>query len=233
MRHGIVGAGGLVLALTVASWIGGRAPAEPAESPAPRPAVVLELAGRSGPPTTTTTPFLPPTSGLPDHLVESRPTAAIPPATIAPATTTVAPVPGAAPTPDPGIPPAGGATAEPPAPTGDAPAFLAELNALRGGRGLAELTRRADLDALARSWAARMAADDDLRHSDLIYDVIDGPWSTAGENIGYGPSVAVIFDALEASAGHLDNMVNPDFTSVGVGVVRVGDVLWTVHLFAG
>lgn len=147
-----------------------------------------------------------------------------PPAASAP-TTTRAPAPAPPPT-DP-VP------ADDTRPRADGPAFLAALNALRAERGLVPLGGRADLDLLAQSWAAEMAAADDLRHSDLIYDVIAGAWTTAGENVGYGPSVAVIVDALEASPGHLDNMLNPDFTSVGIGVVWVDDVLWTAHLFAG
>lgn len=119
------------------------------------------------------------------------------------------------------------------APADEAAAFLAALDALRASHGLDPLVRRDALDGLARGWAERMAIEGDLRHSELIHDVIAGPFTTAGENVGYGPDVGVIFDALEASPGHLDNMVNPAFTSVGIGVVRVGDVLWTAHLFAG
>ena len=115
----------------------------------------------------------------------------------------------------------------------DATAFLAELDDLRTSRGLVPLVRRPELDTRAQAWAERMANDGDLRHSELIYEVVAGPFTAAGENVGYGPAVEVIFDALEASPGHLDNMVNPEFTSVGIGVVWVGDVLWTAHLFAG
>lgn len=248
MRHGIRGAGALVLALTIASWIGGPAPADDAGAVPEQRAVVLELAGRRAAPTTTQA-FVAPLSDLPDHLIEPIAGDAPAPATIAPATTSVAPTTSAppmadaAPTPSvvptPTDPPAAAADDAPlevaPAasPSGDAPAFVSELNALRAARGLSLFSRRADLDVLAQSWAEHMAAENDLRHSDLIYDVIGGSWTTAGENIGYGPSVTVIFDALEASPGHLDNMVNPDFTSVGVGVAQVGDILWTAHLFAG
>ena len=115
----------------------------------------------------------------------------------------------------------------------EAAAFVAELDALRASRGLDPLVRSADLDGMAQGWAERMATEADLRHSELIHDVVAGPFTTAGENVGYGPDVAVIFDALVASPGHLDNMVNPAFARVGIGVVRVGDVLWTAHLFAG
>ena len=211
MRHGIVAAAGLVVTLTLASWIGGRVPADDASAVTPgAPAVVLELVDA---------PVEPP--GRP---VDAPADDTTPPAAIAP-TTTRAPVAPAPPTdPDP---------AGDPQPSVDRPAFLAAIDALRSEHGLAPLRGRADLDRLAQSWAADMAAADDLHHSELIYDVIAGVWTTAGENVGYGPSVGVIVDALEASPVHLDNMLNPDFTSVGIGVVWVDDVLWTAHLFAG
>ena len=145
---------------------------------------------------------------LPDHLVRAAPLDVSEPATIRVAASATAAA-------------------------DEAPMFVEELNALRATRGIDELERRAELDALAQSWATRMAADDHLHHSALIYDVIEGSWFTAGENVGYGPSVGVIFAALRESPGHLENMLNPDFTSVGIGVVRSGDVLWTAHLFAG
>ena len=118
-------------------------------------------------------------------------------------------------------------------PSDPATDFLDRLNELRAEETLAPLRRSRELDELAQSWAETMAADESLRHSELIYDVIAGEWSRSGENIGYGPSAAVIFDALESSPGHLANMVDGDYTHVGVGVVRIGEVLWTAHLFAG
>ncbi len=114
-----------------------------------------------------------------------------------------------------------------------AAAFLAELNDLRGAEHLPLLTRDPSLDAMAQSWAETLATEGSLRHSALIYDVIAGSWTTAGENVGYGPSAPVVFAALAGSPAHLANMVNPDFAHVGLGVVRVDDVLWTAHLFAG
>ncbi len=115
----------------------------------------------------------------------------------------------------------------------DAAEFLAAINGRRAFEDLPPLERRAELDHLARSWAATMGGDGSLRHSDLIYDVVAGSWTAAGENVGYGPSAATVFDALEASPSHLANMLDADYTAVGIGVVRVDGVVWTTHLFAG
>ena len=68
---------------------------------------------------------------------------------------------------------------------------------------------------------------------ELINNLVAGGWSTAGENVGYGPSVAAIFGGLRNSSGHYNNMVNGSYTHVGVGVVVVDGVMWTTHLFAG
>jgi uncharacterized protein YkwD len=112
-------------------------------------------------------------------------------------------------------------------------AFLADINAARSEVGLTALSRDADLDAMARSWAETMAADESLRHSELIHTVIAGTWTAAGENIAYGPSETSMFAGLDASAGHRANMVNDAYSHVGIGVVAVGPALWTAHLFAG
>jgi len=78
-----------------------------------------------------------------------------------------------------------------------------------------------------------MAADGNLRHSKIIHTLVQGPWTRAAENIGYGPSEAVVFSALTASSGHLTNMVNPSYTTIGTAVVVAGNTIWTVHLFVG
>lgn len=129
-------------------------------------------------------------------------------------------------------------TIEPPAveadpSSADAAEFLAAINGRRASEDLPPLERHVELDRLARSWAATMGGDGSLRHSALIYDVVAGSWTAAGENVGYGPSAAMVFGALEASPSHLANMLNADYTAVGIGVVRVDGVVWTAHLFAG
>ena len=56
--------------------------------------------------------------------------------------------------------------------------------------------------------------------------------SCAGENVGYGPNVSLIFNALVESPGHYNNMVNPAFTRIGVGVwISDGGTMWTTHMF--
>ncbi len=110
--------------------------------------------------------------------------------------------------------------------------FQASINNWRGSNGLAALGRNGSLDAYARSWAKTIAASGSLSHSNI--GSLLGPWSTAGENVGFGGTVNQIFNALVASPGHNANMLNGSFTALGVGVYVDGaGTIWTAHIFAG
>jgi uncharacterized protein YkwD len=110
--------------------------------------------------------------------------------------------------------------------------FISKINALRSSVGVAGLASNAELNNYARWWAKQMADSGNFSHSDI--GSLLGPWSTVGENIGYGPSVTSVFNALVASPGHYNNMVDPRFTSVGVGAyVDSTGRIWTAHVFGG
>jgi uncharacterized membrane protein required for colicin V production len=47
-------------------------------------------------------------------------------------------------------------------------------------------------------------------------------FATAGENLAYAPTVEVAHSGLMASPGHRRNILTPEFTRVGIGVVRGG-----------
>jgi uncharacterized protein YkwD len=110
--------------------------------------------------------------------------------------------------------------------------FISKINALRASVGVAGLAANGELNNYARWWAKQMADSGNFSHSDIA-SLLD-PWSTVGENIGYGPSVTSVFNALAASTGHYNNMVDPRFTSVGVGAyVDSTGRIWTAHVFGG
>jgi uncharacterized protein YkwD len=48
------------------------------------------------------------------------------------------------------------------------------------------------------------------------------PFHTAGENLAYAPTVEVAHAGLMASPGHRRNILTPEFTRVGIGVIRGG-----------
>ena len=131
-------------------------------------------------------------------------------------------------------------TTAPPAPAGvtlsssAAADIAARTNAVRTGRGLAPLAREASLDSGAMSWARELATSQVLRHSSMPQQLVGQPWSTVGENVGFGSSSAVVHDALVNSAGHLANIVGAGFTRLGVGAAVDGNGrLWVVEVFAG
>jgi uncharacterized protein YkwD len=110
--------------------------------------------------------------------------------------------------------------------------FVSRINALRSSVGVAGLAANGELNNYARWWAKQMSDSGNFSHSDIA-SLLD-PWSTVGENIGYGPSVTSVFNALVASPGHYKNMVDARFTSVGVGAyVDSTGRIWTAHIFGG
>ena len=110
--------------------------------------------------------------------------------------------------------------------------FHSRINGLRASVGLAGLAVNGELNNYARWWAKHMADTGAFAHSDIT-SLLD-PWWLVGENLGYGPTVAVIFDKLVASPIHYSNIVDPRFTSVGVGAyVDSTGRIWTAHIFGG
>lgn len=108
--------------------------------------------------------------------------------------------------------------------------FASRINSYRSSNGVGGLQRNGSLNSYAREWARKMAQDGGLSHSNI--GSLLPPWSSAGENIGVGGSVAVIFDALVGSSGHASNMVG-DWTHMGIGVWKDSSgALWTCHVFA-
>ena len=110
---------------------------------------------------------------------------------------------------------------------------LSRLNQLRTAHGLTALVRDPVLDRKANAQAVRMARQEQISHSpDLKVAVPDG-WKALGENVGVGPSIAVIHDALVNSPGHLANMLDARFGKVGLGSVQRNGRIYLVQFFEG
>ena len=116
------------------------------------------------------------------------------------------------------------------APT-DEQGFVERLNALRTSRGLAPLVVDARLTDVARAWSSSMAALNVMSHNPLLSVQVPSGWRALGENVGYGPSVQSIHDALVASPPHFANMTDSKFNTVGIGVVWNGPKLWVTQVF--
>lgn len=109
-------------------------------------------------------------------------------------------------------------------------AFVAAVNQERAAAGLAAVSVAADLVGVARQHAVVMADGQDLHHNPNLTTQVSG-WQKVGENVGKGPSVAPIQQAFMESPAHRANVLDPDWTEIGVGVEARDGRLWVVEVF--
>jgi len=109
--------------------------------------------------------------------------------------------------------------------------FSTLLNGLRSTLGLGSLTVDSELSDIARAWSVQMANSGVMSHNPALTTQAQS-WAKLGENVGYGPAVLQIFNALVASPPHMRNMSDPEFTRIGVGTVTDSQgTVWTTHVF--
>jgi uncharacterized protein YkwD len=112
-------------------------------------------------------------------------------------------------------------------------ADYAMVNTLRANSGLAQLGRSAELNGKARAQADRMASRGRIYHSSNLAAGVSPGWRLIGENVAVAGSIEEAQQALEQSPGHLANMVNPEFTEMGVGVTVSRGRVYVVQVFVG
>jgi cell division septation protein DedD len=112
----------------------------------------------------------------------------------------------------------------------DEAVFVAKINDLRASKGLAPLQVNANLVAKARSWSAGMAAAGKIWHSTLS-DGVTEDWRKLGENVGMGGSVDGLHTAFVNSLHHYENLVDPAFGYIGVGIVMNGNTIFVSEVF--
>lgn len=95
--------------------------------------------------------------------------------------------------------------------------FVACINELRSSQGLHKLEVHGQLLNKARNWAEVMANEGAIRHS-VLTEGITVEWQSLGENVGKGGTVGALCDAFEASPSHYENLIDPGFRNVGIGV---------------
>jgi uncharacterized protein YkwD/uncharacterized membrane protein required for colicin V production len=103
------------------------------------------------------------------------------------------------------------------------------VNGERARRGLAALSLDPRLVPVARAHAAEMFR---LRYFGHLSPVTGTPfdrlakagivYQRAGENLAYAPSVTVAHQGLMDSEGHRENILRPEFTELGIGVMSAG-----------
>lgn len=113
----------------------------------------------------------------------------------------------------------------------EAYSFLSKVNSSRQAHGLRPLTMRSDLVSVAYSWTKHMADKDSLAHNPNLTSQVKN-WKAVGENVGVGPDVKSIEDAFMDSAHHRANILDHDFTEVGIATVRDSrGQLWVTQVF--
>jgi peptidoglycan hydrolase-like protein with peptidoglycan-binding domain len=108
--------------------------------------------------------------------------------------------------------------------------ILSAVNSARASAGRHSLSLWSDLSAVAYRWSQHMAATGTLAHNPGLTSQVSN-WRWVGENVGYGPSVSQVHVAFMASAGHKANILDRDYTEVGVGAVWANGRLWIAEVF--
>jgi hypothetical protein len=99
--------------------------------------------------------------------------------------------------------------------------FTAMTNADRAANRLRALSPAADLQSLAQQRADQMARSGQLAHTQNLGSKVSG-WQRLGENVGRGPALQDIETAFMNSPTHRENILDPSFTQIGVGVTFDG-----------
>lgn len=111
--------------------------------------------------------------------------------------------------------------------------FVEEVNIERAAVGADPLIVDVNMTAAARAWTLDMATREVLEHASVITDGVPDGWVSAGENVGRGGTISGLMNAFMKSTGHRENLLNPAYTHIGVGVyLTETNVLYTTHRFA-
>jgi uncharacterized protein YkwD len=111
--------------------------------------------------------------------------------------------------------------------------FLARANGSRSQSGLGSLGGSPGWQEHARNHSEEMAASGSIFHdSNLGAEAASlGCWRRIGENVGMGPSVDAIHNALMNSPTHRDNILG-DYDALGVGVeISADGTIWVTERF--
>ncbi len=108
--------------------------------------------------------------------------------------------------------------------------FVALTNASRVAAGRSPYVTRGDLVSVARSQATRMASSQQLAHNPQLTTAVRS-YRWVGENVGFGNDVAGLHRAFLASPAHRANILDGQFTEVGIGIAIRGDRVWVSEVF--
>ena len=110
--------------------------------------------------------------------------------------------------------------------------FVSRINSLRASKGLNQLTVDGQLQGVARRWTDRMVAAGQISHNPNLASEVSGGWTKLGENVGVGYDVDGLMQAFINSPAHYKNLVDPEWTHLGVGATVSADGrIYTTHNF--
>jgi hypothetical protein len=108
--------------------------------------------------------------------------------------------------------------------------IVAAVNSARASAGRRPLAFRSDLSAVAYRWSQHMASTNTLQHNPSLTRQVSG-WRWVGENVGYGPSWGAVETAFMNSPAHRSNILDRDYTQIGVAVVVRNGRVWVTQVF--
>lgn len=97
------------------------------------------------------------------------------------------------------------------------------VNELRVARGLNALAINRSLQESSERWSVHMALRGAIFHNENLGEEIKGNWVRVGENVGRGPSVEDIQVAFSTSPSHLDNLLDPRWDAMAIGIAKSSD----------
>ena len=117
--------------------------------------------------------------------------------------------------------------------------MLEQLNESRQEAGLAPLKVSPELLQAARQHSWTMARQHKLSHQlpgepelQERLGVTGAHFFRSGENVGFNTQADLIHDAFMHSPPHRQNLLTPEYNSVGIGIVQKGDEYWVTEDFA-
>lgn len=128
----------------------------------------------------------------------------------------------------------------------DEAVFVQQINKARTDAGLKPLAVHNALIASGRSWSENMktaslaagAVDENgfpkclISHNPNLRTAVNAPWLKLGENVGCGDvTPELLHQAFMESPKHRANILDPDFDSIGIGIVEVDGVIFVTEQF--
>jgi uncharacterized protein YkwD len=112
--------------------------------------------------------------------------------------------------------------------------MLSLLNQTRRNHDLPIFRMNLALSRTAWQHSRAMADRNDLFHTANLWAAVRAfSPSTWGENVGVARLLSRIRGLWMGSGGHRDNILNPRFRRIGIGVVRARGRLWVTTIFYG